>query len=104
MAPTSGADRAKMAQAASQIEDAANDIRGMQTGLNGRKGAMMEGWVGNASLAFNKVFTEFDQAFRTTLEQLDKIHEKLVDNRIRYEANEDQTQADIQRLNALLNN
>lgn len=64
----------------------------------------MDGWVGNASLAFDKVFTEFNDAFRVTLEQLDKIHQKLVDNRIRYEANEDQTQADIQRLNALLNN
>lgn len=104
MAPTSGADRAKMAQSASQVEDAASDIRSLQAGLNGRKGAMLEGWVGNSSLAFNKVFTDFDRAFRTTLEQLDKIHEKLVDNRIRYEANEDQTQADMQRLNALLNN
>lgn len=104
MAPTSGADRAKMAQAASQIEDAANDIRGMQVSLNSRKAAMMDGWVGNASFAFTQVFAQFDKAFKTTLEELDKIHEKLVDNRIRYEANEEQTQADIQRLNALLNN
>jgi WXG100 family type VII secretion target len=103
MAPTSGADRAKMAQAAAQIEEAANDIKGLQNGLNTQKGAMMAGWVGNAAAAFERVFNEFNGAFNTTLNELNKIHEKLVDNRIRYEANEEQTQADIARLNALLN-
>ncbi|MEO3787013.1 WXG100 family type VII secretion target [Actinocorallia sp. B10E7] len=93
-----------MAQAASQIEDAAGDIKGMQNRLNSQKGTMMAGWEGNASFAFNQVFAQFDKAFLKTLDQLDEIHKKLVDNRIRYEANEEQTQADIQRLNTLLNN
>lgn len=104
MAPTSGADRAKMAQAAAQIEDAANDILAIQSRLNSHKGTMSAAWVGNASLAFDQVFQKFNDAFRVTQDQLGDIHEKLVDNRIRYEANEDTTQADINRLNTLLNN
>lgn len=92
-----------MAQAATQVEDAANDILAIQGRLNDQKAMMLSGWQGNASAAFNRVFVEFDNAFRKTQKELNGIHEKLVDNRIRYEANEDANQADIDRLNGLLN-
>jgi WXG100 family type VII secretion target len=92
-----------MAQAAQRIDQSAGVIKGLQSKLDGHKAQLMSGWAGNASVSFDRVFTEFHSKMGQILQELEGIHVKLVDTRIRYESTE-QEQADaVNKINALLN-
>lgn len=83
-----------MAKAASDIDEAASTIKGLQTSLNGHKQAVLAGWKGNAAIAFDGVFQSFDEDMTKVLTALNGMHEKLVHNRTQYEsAEQEQTDA-----------
>jgi WXG100 family type VII secretion target len=90
VAEQSANDRAAMAKAAGQIDQAASTIKGHQTSLQGHHQAVLAGWEGNASQAFNHAFLSFDEDMGKVLTALKDMHEKLVHNRIQYEAAEQQ--------------
>ena len=54
MAAESAFNRAAMAQAAVQVEDAVGQIRGQQSTLAGQHGDLMAGWQGEAATAFTR--------------------------------------------------
>jgi WXG100 family type VII secretion target len=78
-----------MAQAAVQVDDAVNTIRGQQSTLAGYHSTLMAGWVGEAASAFTNAYTAFNDDFTKVLNALNGIHEKLVGTRARYEATEE---------------
>lgn len=88
-----------MAQAARQIDQAADTIDGLRKSLRAHHDAVLAGWQGPAARAFNQAFQEFDMGLGKVLsggdgrDGLEQIHEKLVHNRIQYERAE-QEQAD----------
>ncbi|PKK15635.1 MAG: WXG100 family type VII secretion target [Thermomonospora sp. CIF 1] len=103
MAPQSAVDRAAMAQAAQDIEQSANAIRGMQNQLASAKDQLRSHWEGDASMAFEAVFNRFNEDFSRVLKALDGMHESLVQTRITYEAREEAAQQSVNRVQALLN-
>lgn len=89
MAGESAVDRAAMAQAAVQVEDALGQIRSQQSTLAGYHSTLMAGWVGDAASAFTNAYTRFNEDFTRVINALDGIHEKLIGTRSRYEATEE---------------
>lgn len=103
MAGQTAVNRAQMAAAAVQVEDAVGRIRGLQSQLAGHQGELMGGWAGNAASAFAGAFESFNADFGKVITALEGIHERLVGTRTRYEATEDSTTAVVQRVGGMLN-
>jgi WXG100 family type VII secretion target len=99
----SAQDRAAMAKAAGDIDEAASTIKGLQTSLHGHKAAVLAGWQGNAAHAFDGVFTSFDEDMTKVLTALNGMHEKLVHNRTQYEAAEEQQTDAAKAIHQFLN-
>jgi WXG100 family type VII secretion target len=103
VAGNSAQDRAAMAKAAGDIDHAASTIKGLQTQLNGHKQAVLAGWQGNASRAFDGVFQSFDEDMTKVLTALQGLHESLVHNRVNYESTEQQQTDAANAIHSLLN-
>jgi WXG100 family type VII secretion target len=103
MAAESAFNRAAMAQAAVQVEDAVGQIRGQQSQLAGQHGDLMAGWQGQAATAFTSAYESFNSDFAQVLNALQGIHEKLGTTRTRYQATEETQAASANRVRGLLN-
>lgn len=88
MAAESAVDRAAMATAAKQVEDAVTQVRAQQSQLAGFHGDMMGGWKGQAASAFTSAYEAFNADFTKVINALQEFHPKLTTSRARYEANE----------------
>jgi len=104
MAGESAVNRAAMAQAAVQVEDAVGTIRGQQSQLAGYHSDLMGGWSGEAASAFTNAYNSFNADFTKVLNALQGIHEKLVGTHSKYVANEATQTAAANRVAGLLNN
>ena len=104
MSGKSSADRAEMAKAAGQINDALGTISNIQRQLGSNVQGLMATWQGNAATAFLKAFTEFDQQFSVVLNELDGIHGKLTDTQSRLTHIEQEQVAAANPIVGLLNN
>ena len=89
VAGESAVNRAQMATAATQIEDAVGQIRGLQMQMNGYHADTMAGWQGQAASAFTAAFESFSADFTKVLQALDGMHEKLIGTRTNYQTTED---------------
>jgi WXG100 family type VII secretion target len=103
MAGESAVDRAAMAQAAVQVEDAVGQVRGQQSQLAGFHGDLMSGWQGMAATAFTNAYNSFNADFTQVLTALQGIQEKLTATRSRYQTTEDTQAAAANRVQGLLN-
>jgi WXG100 family type VII secretion target len=103
VADQSAVDRAAMAQAAQKLDSAANVVKGIQTRLEGHKQELRSGWEGNASMAFERVFQAFNEDFSKVLTAMQGMHEKLVHTKIQYESSEQEQEAAVNKISALLN-
>ncbi len=103
MAGETAVNRAQMATAAVQVEDAVGQIRGQQSQLNGYHSQLVGGWVGDAATAFTGAFESFSADFTKVLSALEGMHEKLVGTRANYQATEDSNTATVNRVAGLLN-
>ncbi len=103
MAAESAVNRAAMAQAAVQVEDAVGQIRGQQSQLAGQHSDLMAGWQGMAASAFTGAYESFNSDFARVLTALQGIQEKLTATRSRYQATEDTQTAAANRVQGLLN-
>ena len=88
MAAESAVNRAAMATAAQQVEDAVTQVRGQQSQLAGFHSDMMSGWVGTAASAFTAAYEAFNTDFTQVINALQEFQPKLTTSRSRYEANE----------------
>ncbi|WP_203567892.1 WXG100 family type VII secretion target [Aestuariimicrobium ganziense] len=86
-------DRAEMKKAADQIEAKHQAIHQLQSTLSGQINSLRAGWVGNASDAFYKAYTQFDGEFEKVKGGLEEIHGKLVDSQMSYSATEEEQSA-----------
>ena len=96
-------NRAQMATAATQVEDAVSKIHALQSQMNGYHAQLMSGWSGNAATAFTNTFEHFSADFTKIVNALENIHEKLVGTRSRYEATEESTTSAVGKVSGLLN-
>ncbi len=103
MAGETTVNRAQMATAATQVEDAVGRIRGLQSQMNGYHSELRGGWEGNAATAFTNAYESFSADFAKVVNALDAIHEKLVGTRSNYQATEDSNTSTVNRVSGLLN-
>ncbi len=88
MAAESAVNRAAMATAAKQVEDAVTQVRGQQSQLAGFHGDLMAGWQGQAASAFTTAYESFNADFTQVINALQEFYPRLTTTRSRYEANE----------------
>jgi WXG100 family type VII secretion target len=101
MGGTSKVDRAAMGQAAQEVEEKANIIKGLQNTLESHKAELMSGWSGTASMKFSQVHEEFNRDFTQVINALQGMHESLVHTKIQYETKEQESEeaaSEVQRL------
>lgn len=103
MAGETAVNRAQMATAATQVEDAVGRVRGQQSQLNGFHSELMGGWSGDAASAFTGAYEHFSADFAKVINALEGIHERLVGTRTRYEATEQANTQTVTRVGSLLN-
>lgn len=88
MAGESAFDRAQMATAANQTEQAVDSIRSTQSSMNAQHEALQGGWKGEAATAFSSAFTQFNGDFTKVLQALQNLQEKLSASQKNYTATE----------------
>ena len=103
MAGETSFDRNSMATAATQVEEALAQIRGLQSRLNGSHADMMGGWKGVSASAFTAAFDEFNADFSKVIYALDGIQEKLIGSRVNYNASEEANTVSVNRIASTLN-
>jgi WXG100 family type VII secretion target len=90
-----------MGQAAQEVEEKANIVKGLQNTLESHKSELMAGWKGVASMSFEQVHEEFNQDFTKVINALNGMHQSLVHTKIHYEKKEQESQeasSEVQRL------
>ena len=103
MAGESAVDRAAMAVAANQTQDAVDQIRGQQTKMNANHSALMGGWNGQAATAFTAAFDSFNNDFTKVLTALQGMQERLVGTQKNYTVTEQANTQAASRISGLLN-
>jgi WXG100 family type VII secretion target len=96
-------NRATMATAATQVEDAVGTIKGYQSQMEAYHDSLMGGWKGEAASAFTNAYSEFSSDFAKVLGALQDIHDKLVTTRSTYTTTEDTNTAAANKIAGLLN-
>jgi WXG100 family type VII secretion target len=96
-------NRAAMATAANQVEDALGQTRAQQTRLNGINDDLRSSWQGEASTAFGNAYARFSSDFQVVINALQGIQERLVGNRANYDASETANTQSVNRISAALN-
>jgi WXG100 family type VII secretion target len=81
-------DRAAMAQAAQQVDEAVQKTRAMQAQLESYKSSMMTGWAGDAAAAFERVFAAFSTDLANVITAWQGLGDKLSGSQARYTASE----------------
>lgn len=97
------ANHAAMRQAAGEINDKANIIKGLQNTLEGHKQELMSGWGGVAALTFQQVHDEFNQDFTKVINALQGMHESLTSTAITFESKEQENREAASEVQRLLN-
>ena len=103
MAGEVSVNRAAMATAATQVENALGEIRGQQTRLAGFHEELMGRWKGVASTAFTNAFDQFNADFNIVIKALGGIQERLVGSHTNYNAAETANAASMSKISAALN-
>jgi WXG100 family type VII secretion target len=96
-------NRAAMATAYQQVQDAVDQVKAQQSQLAGYQSQLEAGWAGQASSAFSSAYAAFNADFTKVLQALQLIQEKLVTTDRQYTANEEAQTAAAQRVQGLLN-
>lgn len=96
-------DRALMATAANQVEDAVHQVRATQSQLAGQVEALQGGWQGEAASAFQAAFQAFNADFTQIISALEEFHPKLLANQAKYNAQEETLSSSARRVSGLIN-
>jgi WXG100 family type VII secretion target len=103
MAGESAVDRASMATAYRQLQDAVDQVRGQQSRLSGFQADLQSGWQGMASSAFTAAYEAFNADFTKVITAMQGLQEKLVSTQQRYTTNEEAQAASANKVQGLLN-
>jgi WXG100 family type VII secretion target len=99
----SAVDRAAMATASNQVEQAVSVIQGLQSSMNGYASQLRGGWQGQAATAFSSTYEAFTADFAKVLNALQSIQEKLVSTHGTYQTTEETNTSQVTRVAGLLN-
>jgi WXG100 family type VII secretion target len=102
VAGTSAHDATMMAQAATQVSSAVDQIRGLQNNLNSSHDSLMGNWVGSASAAFTNAYTEFNADFNKVIAALDNLGVKLKQSGANYTTIEEANRTSANKISAAL--
>lgn len=103
MANQSSVNRQHMQQAAGKVQDAHGQIGQIKGQLNGHHSELQSAWKGESSAAFTQVYSLFETEFAKVLKDLNIIHEKLVDTKVKYERAEQEKTGRVNGLKGLVN-
>ena len=104
VAGESAVNRAQMATAATQIEDAVGQIRGLQMQMNGYHADTMTGWQGKAASAFTAAFESFSADFTRFSRRSTECTRSSSDTGANYQTTEEDTNTSaVNRISGLLN-
>lgn len=95
-------NRAAMATAANQVEDALGTVRGLQTRLTSTNDELQAGWSGEAASAFTSAYAQFSSDFTIVINALQDIQEKLVGTRANYDTVEATNTQAVSKIRAAL--
>lgn len=98
MAGETSVNRAAMAQAAQQVDQAVSVIRGLQSNMNSYSAALQGGWQGQAATAFQNTYEAFNADFSKVLTALQGIQEKLVGTQGTYTTTEETNTQSVNRV------
>ncbi|WP_176611420.1 WXG100 family type VII secretion target [Actinomadura sp. WMMB 499] len=99
----SSVNRQHMQQAAGKVQDAHGQIGQIKGQLNSHHGELQGSWKGESSAAFTQVYAMFETEFSKVMKDLNIIHEKLVDTRVKYESAEQEKTTRVNGLKGLVN-
>lgn len=103
MAGETTVDRAAMATAATQLQDAVDDVKAQQARLTSAHGTMMGSWTGEAASAFTSAYESFNSDFTKVINAMEGIQTRLVGTRANYEASEQANVTSANRVAGLIN-
>jgi WXG100 family type VII secretion target len=96
-------DMQLMAQAATQVHSAGEQILGIQNNMNSSHETMMAGWSGTAASAYTNAFTAFNADFTKVLNALNNLGEKLKAAGVNYTVVEEANQTSANKISGILN-
>jgi WXG100 family type VII secretion target len=99
----SSVNRQQMQQAAGKVQDAHGQIGQIRGQLNSHHAELQGAWKGESSAAFTQVYSLFETEFTKVLKDLDMIHGKLVDTKVKYEHAEQEKTSPVNGLKGLVN-
>lgn len=103
MAGVSAHDAQLMAQAATQVDSAVGEIRGLQSQLASAHESMMGGWQGPAASTFTSAFTAFNTDFQKVIVALDNLGSKLRQSGANYTTIEEANKSSSSKILGALN-
>jgi WXG100 family type VII secretion target len=99
VAGVSAHDSQLMARAATQVDSAVSQIKGLQSNLAGAHESMMGGWRGAAASTYN----EFNLDFNKVIQALDNLGAKLRQSGANYSTIETANQSSANKIVSALN-
>ena len=103
MAGESAFDRQLMAQAATQVDSAVEQIQGLQSNLASAHDSLMGGWKGAAASTFTSAYGEFNVDFGKVIQALDRLGAKLRQSGANYTTVEAANQSSANKIVSALN-
>jgi ESAT-6 family protein len=103
VAGVSAHDSQLMARAATQVDSAVSQIKGLQSNLAGAHESMMGGWRGAAASTFNNAYNEFNVDFNKVIQALDNLGAKLRQSGANYSTIETANQSSANKIVSALN-
>lgn len=103
MAPQTAAQQDQIREAARLTNDAQDQIRTLQSQLEGAVLQLRNGWAGQSGMAFQRVHEGWNSEMTVVLAKLLGLGQKLKDTAGVYQATEQNQEAAALRLNASIN-
>jgi WXG100 family type VII secretion target len=96
-------DAQLMAQAATQVESAVGQIRGLQSNLASAHDSLVGGWRGAAASTFTNAYNQFNVDFNKVIVALDNLGNKLRQSGVNYTTVETANQSSANKIASALN-
>ncbi|MFC0041460.1 WXG100 family type VII secretion target [Actinomadura rayongensis] len=103
MSQQSSVNRQHMQAAAGKIEEAHAQIGQLKTRLTGYHAQLQGAWKGESADAFTQVYNLFEGEFTKVQKDLDEIHQRLVDTKVKYDGSEQRRIEAVNRLRGAIN-
>ncbi len=104
MAGEVSVQREAINRAAGQLDEAYGVVTGLRTQLASHAQELQGAWQGQASTAFQNVYTSFDADLGKILTAMNQLHDNMMSTHSTYNATESQQTQTVNKVVGLLNN